>query len=170
MSKADTIDGYFAGLGAYSHVPYEPLGAVILEEARAVSGVGVPVTCALIEHESHGKNVVGCDRGSIMCHRPVDAQIVSDLLMFISYGGPSNGIGVTQLTYPTYIREANAMGGAHLVRFQIRRALAILAGYVAQADIRWALGAYNGGPGNPQYAYADAVLVKRDEWRRRLSL
>ena len=112
---------------------------------------------------------MGCDGGSILCLRAVDAQMVADLLRFVALGGPSNGVGVTQLTYAPLIREADAMGGAHLVRYQMRRGFSLLSDYSVRGGVRWGLAAYNGGPGNPQYAYADAVLAKRDDWRARLS-
>ena len=130
--------------------------------------MGLALARALVEQESGGKNIFGADSGSILAHRLVDAQGVSDLLRFVSYGGPSNGCGLTQLTYVPLIKEAEAMGGAHLPRYQLRAGFRLLRQYMAEYPLKRAIGSYNSGPADPNIVYADSVLTLRDGWRRRL--
>jgi hypothetical protein len=168
MVSAETIDAYFGEKDFFPHITYEPIGELIIEEAKLAS-LGLALACALVEQESGGKNLFGADFGSILAHRPVDAQGVGDLLRFVSYGGPSNGVGLTQLTYPPLIKEAEALGGAYLPRYQLRAGFRVLRDYLGRYPLRQAIGAYNRGPSNPNYDYAASVLTRRDEWRVRLA-
>src|ERR1044072_2299001 len=68
---------------------------------------------ALVEQESGFRNIFGHDSGSILKGRHVTKARVADLLRFTVAGGNSNGVGLTQLTWPPLIRKANAAGGGH---------------------------------------------------------
>lgn len=169
MSKAETIDAYFREKDYFPHVPYEPIGAPLVEEALP-AGVGVATVAAVVEGESGGKNLMHHDADSILHGRAVDKQMVDDLLKWIDLGGRSNGVGVTAITWPDFIREAHyEMGGCHLIRIQLRMGCRILAAHIGRYGLRGGLAAYNGGAGNPNYAYADKILGFRDEWRVRLA-
>jgi soluble lytic murein transglycosylase-like protein len=150
-------------------------GEVIIREAER-AGIKLPLACALIEQESGGRNIFGCDHGPAntwtppYCNVPVTWERVQLLLQHIDEGGGSSGVGLSQITYPPLIREAEALGGAHLPRYQLRVGFRVLRDYLDTYPLRKAIGAYNGGPSNPQYDYADEVLAKRDEWRERLGL
>jgi hypothetical protein len=152
-------------------------GQVIVEEAER-AGLDLDLACALVEQESGGRNIFGADHREAcespemppFCHVRVTAERVGQLLLHIEeHGfGASNGIGLTQLTYPPLIRMAEEMGGAHRPRFQCRVGFTELRNLVERYGTRTGLGIYNGGPAHPNFAYAWDVLEKRNEWRRRL--
>jgi hypothetical protein len=150
-------------------------GQVIVEEAEGV-GLDLALACALTEQESGGRNIFGADHGCEspetppFCHVRVTAERVGQLLLHIEeHGfGASNGIGLTQLTYPPLIRMAEEMGGAHRPRFQCRVGFTELRNLIERYGTRTGLGIYNGGLAHPNFAYAWDVLEKRNEWRRRL--
>jgi hypothetical protein len=150
-------------------------GQVIAEEAER-AGLALDLACALVEQESGGRNIFGCDHRieypeePPFCRVRVTAERVGQLLLHIDeYGyGASNGIGLTQLTYPPLIRMAEEMGGAHRPRFQCRVGFTELRNLIERYGTRTGLGIYNGGPAHPNFAYAWDVLEKRNEWRRRL--
>ena len=79
------------------------------------------------------------------------------LLEHVDDGGGSNGVGLTQLTYPPLILDAEEMGGAHLPRFQLRVGFRVLKDYLDRYSLRRAVGSYNGGESNPIFTYADEV-------------
>ena len=149
-------------------------GEVIFREAQR-AGLDLDLACALVEQESSGRNIFGCDFGPEwtwsppFCGIPVTRERVQMLLEHVDDGGGSNGIGLTQLTYPPLILDAEEMGGAHLPRFQLRVGFRVLGGYLDRYSLRRAIGSYNGGESNPIFTYADEVLAKRREWRRKLS-
>ena len=147
-------------------------GASILEEAQRV-GIELALACALVEQESGGRNIFGCDlgprSGPPYCHQDVTRSRVEALIAHVNRGGASNGVGLTQLTTPALIFDAEEEGGAHLPRCQLNVGFHYLRSLIGWGNgVRWALGAYNGGPGNPQFSYADEVLAKRERWRQRL--
>jgi hypothetical protein len=150
-------------------------GEVIAREAEG-AGLGLAMACALIEQESGGRNIFGCDHESEniwippFCNVPVTWERVQMLLQHIDEGGGSNGVGLSQLTYPPLIREAEALGGAHLPRYQLRIGFRVLRDYLDTYPVWHAIGAYNGGPFNPVRSYADSVLAKRTQWRERFGL
>jgi hypothetical protein len=162
-AQASLIDEYLNGHGQ-----------VIAEEAEG-AGLGLDLACALVEQESGGRNIFGCDGRNFdepdevpFCHARVTAEKVQMLLANIDAGGASNGVGLVQLTYPMYIRQAEGMGGAHRPRFQCRVGFTLLRNLIERYGTRTGLGIYNGGPAHPNFAYAWDVLEKRNEWRRRL--
>ncbi len=167
MSAVESIDSCFREADFFPHVPYEDVGQLIVEEAERI-GLRLPLACALVQQESGGKNIMGCDAGAPFCHKPVTARRVRMVLAYVDGGGASQGVGLTQITYPPLIRAAEALGGAHLPRYQLRVGFGVLRDYLVTKPLTEALGAYNAGPANPNYDYADKVLVLRDEWKERL--
>jgi hypothetical protein len=166
-AQASLIDEYLNGHGT-----------VIAEEAER-AGLDLDLACALVEQESgSGQNIFGADDSADPEHpyEPpfyrvrVTAERVAQLLAHIDEHGyeASNGVGLTQLTYPPLIRLAEEMGGAHRPRFQCRVGFTELRNLIERYGTRTGLGIYNGGPAHPNFAYAWDVLEKRNEWRRRL--
>jgi hypothetical protein len=152
-------------------------GQVIAEEAER-AGLDLDLACALVEQESGGQNIFGADHPEAAKYPTeppyyrvrVTAERVQGLLFHIErYGyGASNGVGLTQLTYPPLISQAEEMGGAHRPRFQCRVGFTELRNLIERYGTRMGLGVYNGGPKYPNYQYAWDVLEKRNEWSRRL--
>jgi hypothetical protein len=126
---------------------------------------------ALVEQESGGKNIFGCDRGSIHCHLPVNRVAVRELLEYVDAGGTSNGVGLTQITYPPLIRDAQALGGAHLMRNQLIVGFGLLAEFLAHYPYRSALEGYNTGrpwANDPLNDYDVRLVERRRAWTQRL--
>jgi hypothetical protein len=148
-------------------------GTVIVEEAEK-AGLELALACALVEQESGGRNIFGCDHQiehptePPYCHVRVTSERVQGLLFHIERYGESNGVGLVQLTAPELIKRAEALGGAHKPRNQLRVGFGHLVYLMDLLGYRKGIGAYNGGPGNPIMSYAWDVLEKRNEWRRRL--
>lgn len=146
-------------------------GQVIVEEARR-TGLALNIACALVEQESGGRNIFGCDAGAPFCHEPVTAAKIQQLLAHIDAGGASQGVGLTQLTWHTFIRDAQNLGGAHIPRNQCRVGFGLLAGYLKKYPYQRALASYNAGEGSwyvgVQNGYAGAVASKAAAWKQRL--
>jgi hypothetical protein len=150
-------------------------GAEIDEEQQRAGLADLALACALVQQESSEfRNIFGCD-GQVMidqapwCHQEVTEERVQQLLEFVDNGGPSNGVGLTQLTFPPLIELAEGFGGAHIPRFQLRVGFQHLAGLVHSSDLRTGLAVYNGGPTTPQFGYADQVIGLRTQWQAKLS-
>jgi hypothetical protein len=125
---------------------------------------------ALVEQESGFQNIFGCDlgpqSGAPFCHQAVTRDRVQALIRHVNAGGTSNGVGLTQLTSIGFIRQAEALGGAHRVRPQCRVGFGLLHDLIERHGEHTGCGAYNGGEGNPIAAFADSVLALRDKWQR----
>jgi soluble lytic murein transglycosylase-like protein len=130
---------------------------IYLEARRA--GVPYSWALALVDQESAFENVFGCDSGSILCHQFVTHARVIRLLGHVAQGGVSNGVGLTQLTYPPLIREAERRGGAHKPTYQLRVGLRYFRG-IAGPDWRDAW-KYNGSP-----TYQAQIAAKQTYWHR----
>ena len=157
------------------------LGEQIVDVCRNHTGddpLWVSTGCALVEQESFGKNIFGADWGTIgarrvpYAHLRVTPRRVRRLLAAINDGKPSNGVGVTQLTYPPLIREAEALGGAHVVRNQLIVGFNLLNNYLKTYDVLNAFEAYNDGNGrsnDPDNPYDLQLYQKARAWSRRLN-
>ncbi len=178
--KAQIIDSYFRKMNYFPSIPYEPIGSTIVSECRSMGagGLWVSTAAALVEQESGGKNVFGCDWGSRwtdqppFCNAKVTEARVKALLKNIESGGGANGVGYTQLTYPPFVRQAEAMGGAHIGRYQMRVGFKLLNDLLAQYDYLNALEAYNDGNGrynNPDNPYDIQFASKHRAWKDRLN-
>jgi soluble lytic murein transglycosylase-like protein len=152
-------------------------GQVIYEEARR-TGLELALACALVQQESLGRNIFGHDWGQQFAdrlpfaHLPVTEARVQALLRHVRNGGTSNGVGLTQLTYPLFIQEAEKIGGAHIPRNQCRVGFRLLASYVDKYNYMEALGAYNAGETNRRAGitndYAGDLAEKHRVWKGRL--
>ena len=175
-SAAEVIDNYFAG-NYYQYGPYESVGQIILEEAE--ENIDPALACALVEKESGGRNVFGCDWGSQWagqspwCNERVTRPRLDALLADIESGYGSNGVGLTQLTHPPFIHEAESMGGAHVPRYQCRVGFRLLRDLILKLGYTAGLAAYNAGEGNWQLGinngYAGDLAYKHGLWKERLA-
>ncbi len=169
---AKAIDDYFGSLRpAWSGVPYRPIGAALVEEARR-AGVALQAACALVEQESAGRNVFGCDHGPGADRPPYCHQAVaSGRVAALRASGKMNGVGTTQLTWHTFVTEAERLGGAHVPRNQMRVGLRLLADYFRRFGEADGYGAYNAGEANRasvRNTYSAACVKKSRAWRSRL--
>jgi hypothetical protein len=143
----------------------------IVREARR-AGLDISLAFALVDQESGFQNVFGHDAGA---WRPKNGQVnranVAELLRHVRAGQPSNGVGLTQLTFPPFIHQANALGGAHLPKYQLRVGFSRLAALIKHYGTRDGLAAYNAGSPHTVLGqrYARSVQHKAALWHRRLS-
>jgi hypothetical protein len=148
-------------------------GPVILAESRR-QRVQLALALALVEQESTFRNIFGCDGKRKIgkapwCHQQVTRERVQELIAHVDAGGVSNGVGLTQLTSIGLIRQAEAAGGAHLVRAQCQVGFGLLHDLIERHGERTGIGGYNGGEGNPNLDYADSVLGLRAHWQSRIN-
>ena len=135
-------------------------GLRIIWEARR-AGIPISLAFALVEQESGFRNITGADAGAPCPHMRVTPSVVQRILS----SPVSNGVGLTQLTYKPYIRQAQAMGGAHVPRYQLRVGFRALASLIRANGRHAGIRAYNGsGPAAERYA----VVVQRraDRWHK----
>ncbi len=61
-TQAQIIDDYFREKDYYPHVPYSPIGEILVNEVERMGpdGLYLSTACALVEQESGGKNLFGC--------------------------------------------------------------------------------------------------------------
>lgn len=146
----------------------------IVWEARRAR-IPVSLAFALVEQESAFRNIFGHDAGALpaLKGKRVTKKRVGLLLASLGNGFASNGVGLTQLTSPEYIRRADRIGGAHIPKFQLRVGFGLVCDRTERFGLRDGLAAYNGGEGGrwrqaPQL-YAQSVVRKRDRWHRVLT-
>lgn len=141
--------------------------------ADEASRAGIPyaVAFAAVEQESGFRNVFGHDHGGLHPGLPVTSGRVLELLSHVSRGGESNGVGLTQLTFPPFIRQAQSLpGGAAKPRNQLRVGFAILAD-LHRRHGSWhdAFRAYN-GTGEAAERYARVMDARVAKWKHNLKL
>lgn len=145
----------------------------IIKEARRAGLEPLSLAFAVVDQESTFRNVFGADHGSdpALHEKPVTEARVKQLLAGLGRYKP-NGVGLPQLTFPPFVRQADAMpGGAALPANQLRVAFPQLAALVHQHGVRGGLSAYNAG--DPHSAagrvYAAKVLAKQMRWHHALA-
>lgn len=162
MGNIEAIDAHLGGNGQ-----------IIVEEAR-FAGLELALACALVEQESGGENIFGCDAGDVgdyppYCHQPVTYERVQILRDGGEYTYGMNGVGLTQLTWWSLVEEAEAMGGAHIPANQCRVGFRLLKRYIDDYSYLEALGAYNAGEGNRRLGidngYAQSLANKHEAWK-----
>lgn len=137
----------------------------IMQEARR-AGLAPDLAYALVEQESAFRNIFGCDHGpgKAFCHQGVTRERVQTLLN----SGLANGVGLTQLTYIPFVREANRIGGAHRPRYQLRVGFKVLKDNIKRSGYRAGIRSYNGS-GPAAERYADLLIARRAKWHRILN-
>ena len=155
-------------------------GALIMDRARA-AGLGIGIACTVVDKESDGRNIFGADWGTAGVDKvpftslPVTRARVQALLRHINSGGKSNGVGLTQLTFPPFIRDAEERGGAHRPRVQLDVGFEILRDLTDKHGIKNGFAAFNGGEGPGMFgaqaqAYAKDAVKVLGTWRKRLEI
>ncbi len=179
-TRAEIIDNYARNLNAYPHIPYQPVGRIMVEEVERMgpNGLYLSTAAALVEKESAGRCLFGCDWGPKWTDVPPFCQIavtearVKALIRNINSGGGQNGVGLTQLTSIGLVKEAERLGGAHLPRYQMRVGFRYLNSLIAQLGWPAGAAAYNAGAGNWRAVidtYGADMRRKEREWAARLS-
>lgn len=138
------------------------------EAARAE--IPYAVGFAAVEQESGFKNIFGHDPGGMYPGQRVTRNKVNAMVQAIRAGRTSNGVGLTQLTYPAFIYEAQNLGGAWKPRNQLRVGFKLLASLHRQhGNWHQAFKAYNGA-GYAAENYARVMDVRVAKWERHLAL
>lgn len=137
----------------------------IIEEARR-ERVPLPWALALIEQETDFRNIFGGDHGPLkpptrvpFFRVAVTHERVLALLRWIERGNASNGVGPAQLTSVGFIRRAEAEGGAHKPRINIRVGLQAL-NEKSGRDYHNQAWKYNGAR-----SYQAKIEAKQRKWR-----
>lgn len=158
MSDRERIVGKLTAKGVKQ--PY-----VVWDEAQRAD-ILVASALAMLEMETGipQRNVFGCDYGATdgppWCHQEVTPERIKALLA----QARNNGVGWTQLTYRPFVLEAEALGGAHKPRFQMRVGFKVLRQNFEQyGSVREMYRAYN-GIGSAAEAYASKALSLRSKW------
>jgi hypothetical protein len=79
------------------------------------------------------------------------------------------GVGPMQLTWWGYQDEADRLGGCWIPRYNIKVGFRVLANLIKLHGERKGLAVYNGGLANPNYHYADQVLLRKRNWHKRFT-
>jgi hypothetical protein len=147
-------------------------GELIVAEAKR-AGLQLALACALVEQESSFRNVFGHD--AVKNPTPKGSPVTKERYLryrgFRDRGLGAQGVGVTQLTFPPFQDQADALGGCWKVRNQLRVGYRVLADNIAAHGVRGGLATYNAG--NPTSAvglkYAAQVLTRRRRWKQVLA-
>jgi len=123
---------------------------------------------AMFEQESDFKVIYGHDLGGLNAGLRVTRENYLRFRVEVvrRRGGGSNGVGLGQVTWWTYIKVRS---GLWKPKVQVYLAVEILDGLVDRLGEFTGTGAYNGGEGNPNGTYATEVLNRADEWRPKLA-
>lgn len=181
-TRAEIIDAHFESKDYYPHIPYQRIGETIVQEVENMGpdGLFVSTAAALVEKESGGKNVFGCDWGSVWTDEPPFCNVAVNearvRALIDNYNQPpvgigANGVGYTQLTTMSLVEQAEGEGGAHLPGPNMRVGFRYLNGLIGQLGWPAGAAAYNAGPGNWQSVidtYGADLAAKEREWSRRL--
>jgi len=149
--------------------------------ARACRKAGLPfwVACALLEKESHGRNVFGHDSGGAGPHgQPVTKERFQDFYRKVLAGATSNGVGPCQITWAGSLQNGKRDGGYfnQMIRMGLDPwdpeenmvfGFALLRSHYNRLGDSWekAGTAYNGSPD-----YGRDFLAKVKVWRDRLKI
>lgn len=182
MNKAEIIDSYYRSKNYYPSIPYRPIGQTVVDEVNRMGpdGLYLSTACALIEQESGGKPVFGCDFGPKYTNRPPFCQVevtkerVKALIKnyYTPPIGGANGVSYCQLTSIGYVEEAERLGGAHLAWANMRVGFRVLNDHIK--NLGWPAGgaAYNAGASNWRSVintYGTSIAKREREWAARLA-
>lgn len=119
---------------------------------------------AMFEQESNFKSIYGHDPGGLFPGEPVTKENYARFRKQVckSPHKGANGVGLGQVTYWTYIRDHADLWKP---KAQVDLATSLLADYIQDLGEFNGVGAYNGGPSNPNEVYARQVLKRAEKWR-----
>jgi hypothetical protein len=142
----------------------------VLDQAAAEADVPFHVACALMEKESHGRNMYGNDEGGMLAGYPepvTQATFKAFWYMVEEKGHQSNGVGPAQITSRGLIRQLLTNGLDPWVPYDnMLFGLSLLRKYHREADGSWADAGtrYNGSQ-----AYGEDLAAKIKVWKERLN-
>jgi hypothetical protein len=141
----------------------------IVREARR-AGLDPALAFALVQRESDFRNVFGSDpvRPPQVSGQPVTRRDYMRYRELRDRGHGTQGVGLTQLTWPSFQDDADGIGGCWKARAQLCVGFRVLASSIRERGEREALMAYN-GPGPRAEPYADDVLRLATRWQRILA-
>jgi hypothetical protein len=119
---------------------------------------------AMFEQESNFEVIYGHDAGGLLAGKRVTEENYRRFRAHViaHQGGGSNGVGLGQVTWWTYIRDH---AGLWKPKVQVYLAVSILADYVHRLGEVRGVGAYNGGENNPVASYSQEVRDRAEDWR-----
>lgn len=125
---------------------------------------------ALVQRESDFRNIFGNDpvRPPQMRGGPVTRASYLRYRELRELGHGTQGVGLTQLTWPSIQDDADRIGGCWKPRTQLRVGFRVLAHRIRKRGRRDGIATYNGA-GPRAERYADEVLRLADRWERILS-
>jgi hypothetical protein len=138
--------------------------ARIIAFAAAQRRMSQALAFALVEQESTFQHIFGHDPGGPFPGQPVTRSRYRQLVEHVRGGGTSNGVGLTQLTFPSFLTENP---GLWRRLANVKFGLGLISAAISAHGKRTGLAIYNGGEGNPQFDYADEVIALEDKWRDR---
>lgn len=134
---------------------------VVIEEAKR-AGILVCSALAMLEMETGipQRNIFGHDPGAPFPGEKVTPERIKKLL-----ASPyANGVGWTQLTYKPFVEQAEAMGGAHLPRYQMRVGFKVLReNFDRTGSVEQMFASYNGS-GPAAVVYGRRAVSLRSKW------
>lgn len=176
-ANAKKIDDFFAGVGGHWG-KLVPFGTDLVEVCKALP-LDPALGSGVVQQESLGRNIFGCDWGSRwtneppFCNVPVTKGRVGRLID--NYNSPppgvgANGIGLNQITSMPYVLHAEKIGGAHVQRNQLVAGFTSLRDRINNLGYADGLAAYNAGEGNLAAGrqYAASVMALHEQWKTRL--
>jgi hypothetical protein len=155
--------------------------------AAARAGLQFYIACALVHHESGGKNIYGHDKGGVFS-APGDHAVTAlnffQFLVRVMNGETSNGVGPLQITYAGLRENGHRDGGRFLemaeqglrpwvpednMLYGFRVFVALLKKH--GGDIAAAGAEYNGGgsPNADARDYGRKLKAEAAEWHARLN-
>lgn len=141
---------------------------LLVDREAKRAGLRLADACAMLQNETGipQRNIFGCDHGATAGRPPYCQEAVTRArVVALLRSGKANGVGWTQLTYLPFVRRAEALGGAHRVRNQVRVGFEVLADNQKRFG-RWGgFKAYNGA-GQAAEDYADRAVRRADGWQR----
>lgn len=166
---------YFGGRAAYG-IPYQAEDGVMVARVADEVGMDLALAYAVVEQESFGRRVLGCDHGNVgdrppYCNQEATRERVVRIMDGGKFGHGMNGIGLPQMTWWEFVLRAEKLGGAHIVRNQLLVCLGDLTQMLGNHTYEEALGRYNAGGGwrNVVGTYVSQVGTKHQAWKKRLA-
>lgn len=142
--------------------------AIWIALAARRSRVRYALAFAMFQQESNFQPIYGHDAGGLFPGARVTRENYRRFRAFVvaNEGRGANGVGLGQVTFWTYIRDHK---GLWKRRVQVYLATSILGSLVRSFGEEKGVGAYNGGPTNPNMGYSAEVLEKAKDIRPRLT-
>lgn len=134
---------------------------------EAANEIGLPLAVAftLLDMESEGKNVFGHDSNGMFKGQEVTESRYQEMVAAVAEGGPSNGVGPTQITYRTFFPDAESKGLRLWIPYEnmLYGFSLLMSHYTRKGNWRDSATAYNG---KSTYGATFARILA--EWERRL--